>query len=102
MSTNKYWRTVWVTKVFAQAVSLFHEARKEPENAEVPLGELARQCANTAFTDNANTIVGDKETTAKAFMAYCREHFEDELQTAIGARIQADLAAQPAQEARAN
>jgi hypothetical protein len=98
MSKNKYWREQWIKVIYARAVSLFHEQRKLPENAETPMGDLARQCANTVFADAANTIIGDKEKTAKAFMAHCRTHFENELRIAIGA----ELAASQTQEARAS
>lgn len=69
--------------IFAQAVSLFHETRKEPENAELPLSDLARQCANTMFAANADTIVGDKEVVARAFMKACREGFDYEIGKAL-------------------
>ncbi len=68
MSQNKHYRAAWVEAIFAQAVALFHDARKEEINAETPLSDLARQCANTVFAANADTIVGDKEIVAKAFM----------------------------------
>lgn len=69
--------------IFAQAVSLFHQERKEPENAETPLVDLARKCANTLFTANADTIVGDKELCAREFMTHCRDNFGYEIGKAL-------------------
>lgn len=76
---NRQYRTAWVKQVYADAVNLFHEARKTDEEKDTPLADLARKCANTAFADAAPMIVGDKELTAKAFMAFCREHFAEEI-----------------------
>lgn len=83
MSINKHWREAWIDKIYASTVKLFHEARKEPENAEMALSDLARQCANTVFAENADTIVGDREVCAKAFMAHCRVHFGYEIGKAL-------------------
>lgn len=69
--------------IFIQAVSLFHSERKEPENEELPLVDLARKCANTVFAASANTIVGDKELCAREFMAHCRENFGYEIGKAL-------------------
>lgn len=91
MSQNKHYREAWIIAIYAKTVALFHEARKEEQNADVPLADLARQCANTLFQEHVDTIVGDPETLAKAFMAYCREHFATEIQTAIAERAQADI-----------
>lgn len=66
-----------------QAVALFHVARKEPENQELALSDLARQCANTVFQDNQNTIVGDKEACAREFMSACRDGFKDAINEAL-------------------
>lgn len=83
MSINKHWREAWIEKIYASTVKLFHEARKEPENAEMALSDLARQCANTVFAENADTIVGDKEVCAREFMKFCREHFDYEIGKAL-------------------
>nr|AUN37431.1 hypothetical protein [uncultured bacterium] len=92
MSVNKHYRKAWVVRIYAEAVTLFHEARKDNVD-NVPLDDLARQCANTAFSDNHATIIGDKETMAREFMAHCREHFATEIQTAIAAQAQKDIEA---------
>lgn len=83
MSVNSHYRNAWVKVVVAEAVTLFHAARKNPENADLSFTDLARQCANTVFADKAGTIVGDKETCARAFMQACRERFPDEIQKAL-------------------
>ena len=88
---NKHYRRQWVAMVYAQAVSLFHEARKCDENKDVPLHDLARQAANTAFRDAASQIIGDKETMAKEYMTHCREHFAIEIQAAIEAQARTDI-----------
>lgn len=88
MSINRHYRESWVKVVFAQAVALFHTARKEKQNRRVPLVDLARQSANTVFQENADTIVGDKETVASAFMKHCREHFTAEIQKAYAEAAQ--------------
>ena len=83
MSINKHWREAWIKKVYASAVELFHLARKESANSEIPLTDLARQCANTVFSENVGTIVGDKEVVAKEFMRKCRESFDYEIGKAL-------------------
>jgi len=100
MSINKFWREQWIAKVYASAVELFHLSRKEPENAETPLSDLARQCANTVFAENAGTIVGDKEVVARAFMQKCREGFAYEIGKALVEDAQSSIAAHQTQEAR--
>ncbi len=96
MSQNKHFRQAWITKVYAETVSLFHETRENPEEAEIPLADLARKCANTAFAENADTIVGDREITAREFMRYCREHIGEEVMKAIQARATEDINRQEA------
>lgn len=92
MSQNKHLRTAWIKTVYADAVGLFHEARKTPEEADTPLADLARKCANTSFTEAAPLIIGDKETTAREFMKFCREHFGEEVRKAIADRAQQAVA----------
>ena len=90
MSQNKYYREAWIKVVYEEAVALFHRARQD--NAEeIPLADLARQCANTAFQDRAHQIVGDKETLARGFMAHCRDNFGTEIALALAAQTQADM-----------
>jgi hypothetical protein len=91
LSFNKFYRKQWIGVVYAEAVKLFHEARKDSENEHITLDDLARRAANTAFQENASQIVGDKETMARAFMAHCREHFGTEIQSAIAEQAQADI-----------
>lgn len=88
MSQNKHLREAWTVRVYAAAVELFHETRETDEERETPLADLARKCANTVFEEAAPTIIGDRETTARAFMKYCREHFSAEVGKAIAARAQ--------------
>ena len=95
MSVNQHYRRAWVKAIFAQAVDLFHKTRYESHNADVPLPNLARQCANTLFSENKDTIVGDKEICAREFMAYCREHFLEEIHKAL-------LSEKPKEEAKAS
>lgn len=91
MSVNKHYREQWIAKVYAEAVQLFHEARKANED-DTPLADLARACANTAFQKYAALIVGDGETMAREFMAHCREHFAGEIRIAMLANLQSALA----------
>lgn len=102
MSFNKHYRQAWITTVYAEAVSLFHEARKAEINADVPLVDLARQSANTAFQERAAQIVGDKETLAREFMAHCREHFDKEVAIGVAARAQTAIQTTQVREARAS
>jgi hypothetical protein len=90
VSVNKHYREQWIKTIYAKAVTLFHEARKDNVD-DVPLPDLARQCANTVFQEHAHLIVGDRETMARAFMAHCRDNFGMEVALAIGAQAQADI-----------
>lgn len=83
MSVTKYYRQAWCRQRFASAVTLFHEARKRSENRDIPLANLARQCANTIFAANVESIVGDRETCARLFMKICREGFGAEIDKAL-------------------
>jgi hypothetical protein len=75
VSVNKAYREAWCQAMLLKAIAMVHEARKDPAEAETPLADLARKCANTVFQDNHQTIVGDKEACAKEFMQACREGF---------------------------
>ena len=90
MSQNKHYRQRWIEVVYAEAVDTFHNARKANED-DVPLADLARASANTAFSNHAHQIIGDKEEVAKAFMAHCRENFQTEIEKAIAAQARADI-----------
>jgi len=85
---NRNLRRAWIIQVYAATVELFHEARKRPEEAETPLVDLARKCANTKFAENEDMIVGDKEICAREFMAHCRQHIGEEVKKAIADRAQ--------------
>lgn len=83
MSVNKFYRQRWCDLAFDAAVKDFHLARKHPDNADEALSDIARKCANTVFADRAQTIVGDRETIARLFMATCRERFPAEIHKAL-------------------
>jgi hypothetical protein len=91
VSENKHFRQAWITKVYAATVELFHETRKTPEEAETPLADLARKCANTTFAEASPLIVGDKEQTAREFMRYCRKNIGQEILKAIQERATEDV-----------
>lgn len=88
---NRHLRRAWIVQVYAATVELFHEARKRPEEAETPLVDLARKCANTTFSQNQHTIVGDKEICAREFMTHCREHIGEQINKAIAERAQQSM-----------
>jgi hypothetical protein len=100
VSINKHYRQAWIETVYAQAVDLFHRARKDNED-NLPLVDLARAAANTAFADNAKNIVGDKESMAREFMRHCRDNFATEISTAAAAQARA-VTQSPQPEVRAN
>jgi len=79
-------REAWAKAIYAKTVTLFHEARKAPNRGQLPLVDLARQCANGVFAEHAHTIVGDREACAKEFMEYCREHIGEEITIARAGR----------------
>lgn len=100
MSVNKHYRKKWIEKVYEKAVTQFHEARKDNE-ANVPLADLARQCANTQFQEHAHLIIGDKEVMAREFMAHCRDNFGTEISKAIACEVQKDIEATQLEEQEA-
>lgn len=93
---NREYRKIWVDRVYERAVHLFREAREYSENKDIPLVDLARQSANSAFQEHAPTIIGDKEIVARAFMAKCRESFPKEINNAIASKAQEAVAVQMA------
>jgi hypothetical protein len=97
VSQNKHYRAAWIQTVYASTVQLFHETRKTDEERDTPLADLARKCANTMFAEAAPTIVGDKETTAREFLRFCREHIAEEILKAV----QEDINLQKEQEREA-
>jgi hypothetical protein len=82
-ATAEEYRQRWAEIMLAETVRLFHKTRKTRKGKQLPLADLARHCANTVFSQHQNTIVGDKELAAKAFMRACREGLAPELQRAI-------------------
>lgn len=102
MSFNKHYRKQWIALVYASAVSLFHQERKLKANAEKPLADLARACANTEFANRAHLIVGDREELAKEFMAHCRDNFGKEISAAIASRARIDIETTQLEEAPAS
>ena len=57
------------------AVHLFHLARIHPDNEHVPLETIAIRCANSAFEHVSETIVGDRDATAKRYGELCYARF---------------------------
>lgn len=61
------------------AVRMFHFARIQPENEATPLEQIAVRCANTAFQHVAETIIGDRDSTAKRYGELCYARFRREI-----------------------
>jgi hypothetical protein len=81
-------REKWCQATVADAVKLFHEARRHPDNEAELLEDIARRCANSAFQYVAETIVGDKELTAKRYGEMCYERFRKEIQQVVMTEVQ--------------
>ena len=62
---------------------MFHEARVHPDNEAVPLETIAVRCANSAFEIVSETIVGDKDATAKRYGELCYARFKREIQKVV-------------------
>lgn len=84
-------RRLWIGHRYRETVALFHEERVHPENEHRDLVDVARTCAVTVFAENADSIVGDRDKTAEAFMAHVREHIGDEVNAAILESPQVEL-----------
>ena len=65
----------WCKATVKDAVELFHKARTHPDNEAEPLEVLAILCANSAFERVSQTIVGDRNTTAKRYGELCYARF---------------------------
>jgi hypothetical protein len=73
----------WCKATVEDAVRLFHFARIQPVNETEPLEKLAVKCANSAFQHVAETIIGDKDSTAKRYGELCYERFKREIPRVI-------------------
>jgi hypothetical protein len=73
----------WCLATVSDAVQMFHKARVHPDNATEPLAVIARRCANTAFQNVAETIIGDRDETAKRYGQLCYSRFQREIQKAV-------------------
>lgn len=62
---------------------MFHAARLHPDNESVPLETIAIRCANSAFAYVAETIVGDKNATARRYGEMCYRRFQREIQNVV-------------------
>lgn len=61
------------------AVRMFHFARVQPENEAEPLEQIAIRCANSAFQHVAESIIGDRNSTAKRYGELCFARFKREI-----------------------
>jgi len=73
----------WCLATVNDAVRLFHAARLHHDNEHIPLETIATRCANSAFQYVAETIVGDKDITAKRYGELCYARFRREIQAVI-------------------
>lgn len=84
MSQAKHQDTVLVRRMLGEAVNWFHESRIHPQNADRDLWDLARECANGAFRNNAVAIpMARREIVARKFMAECQSTFGVEVPMAL-------------------
>lgn len=75
----------WCKATVDDAVRLFHFARIQSENEAEPLEVIATRCANSAFQHVAETIIGDKDSTAKRYGEMCYARFTREIPRVITA-----------------
>jgi hypothetical protein len=73
----------WCLTTVNDAVRLFHQARLHPDNEPEPLEKIAVRCANSAFQAVAETIVGDRDQTAKRYGELCYVRFKREIQKVV-------------------
>ena len=73
----------WCLATVNDAVRLFHKARVHPDNEHVPLEVIAVRCANSAFEHVSETIVGDRDQTAKRYGQLCYSRFQREIQNVV-------------------
>lgn len=69
-------REKWCLATVEDAVKLFDQARTHPDNEHVPLEQIAIRCANSAFAHVAETIVGNRDETAKRYGQLCYARFK--------------------------
>lgn len=75
----------WCLATVKDAVNLFRKARIHPDNEHETLETIAIRCANSAFAHVAETIVGDKNATAKRYGELCYSRFRREIQNVVTA-----------------
>lgn len=75
----------WCVATVSDAVRLFHRARIHPDNEAESLETIAVRCANSAFEHAAQTIVGDRDATAKGYGELCYSRFRREIQNVVTA-----------------
>jgi hypothetical protein len=80
---TKTLREKWCMATVNDAVKLWNRARVHPDNEAVPLETIATRCANTAFAHVAETVVGDKDATAKRYGELCYARFKREIMKAL-------------------
>jgi len=73
----------WCLATVGDAVKMFHVSRKHPDNEHVPLEQIAIRCANSAFEHVSETIVGDRDATARRYGELCYARFRKEIQKVI-------------------
>lgn len=83
MKTRNILVEQWCKATVNDAVRLFHRARIHPDNEAEPLETIAVRCANSAFEHVAQTIVGDRDTTAKRYGELCYSRFKREIQNVV-------------------
>lgn len=73
----------WCLATVGDAVRMFHAARRHPDNEHVPLEVIAKRCANSAFQHVAETIIGNKDATARRYGELCYGRFRREIQKIV-------------------
>lgn len=73
----------WCLATVGDAVKMFHAARRHPDNEHVPLEVIAKRCANSAFQHVAETIIGDRDATARRYGELCYSRFRREIQKVL-------------------
>lgn len=77
--TQKLLIDQWCKATVEDAIRLFHFARLQPENKTESLEQIAIRCANSAFQHVAETIIGDRDSTAKRYGELCFARFKREV-----------------------
>lgn len=73
----------WCLATVGDAIRLFNKARIHPDNEHVPLETIAIRCANSAFENVSDLIVGDRDSTAKRYGELCYARFKREIQNVV-------------------